>query len=47
VNNSLERGPLFAEGLGAVGLFPDAGFSQLQLYFRQTFLAFSEVKDTP
>jgi hypothetical protein len=46
-DNALEGSALAAQVLGPVGVVPDAGFSQFQFYFGQSFLALVEVKDTP
>lgn len=47
MNNGFQRRALFTERLGAIGILPDTGLTQLQLYFCEPVLAVSEVKDTP
>jgi len=39
--------PFLAQSLGIFGLVPDRGFTELALYFGETFLLLIEVKDTP
>jgi hypothetical protein len=47
VHDQFEGGSLAAEFLCALGLFPDAGFAQLELDFLQAVFLGGVVKDTP
>jgi len=47
VDDQFERGALTAEFLRAFGLFPDAGFTQLEFDFLQPVFLVGIVKDTP
>jgi hypothetical protein len=47
VHGIFQRSPFAPEFPRAVGIFPDAGFPQLQFYLGESILAQVEVKDTP
>jgi hypothetical protein len=47
VNNAFQGGALSSQLLGALGILPNAGLGQLQLYFGEAFFAVIEVKGTP
>jgi hypothetical protein len=47
VDDGLQGGALAPECLGLLGVLPDFGLRQLELYLSEPLLAFIEVKDTP
>jgi hypothetical protein len=47
VDDSFQGRALAPQLLGPLGIIPDTGFSQFQLYFGEALLAIIEVKDTP
>lgn len=47
MNYLFQLRPFLAQSLGIFGLVPDRGFTELALYFGETFLLLIEVKDTP
>jgi hypothetical protein len=47
VHHALQRRALASQFLGPLGVVPDGGFRQLQLYLGEALLAEIEVKDTP
>ena len=47
VNGVHQRGALAPQFPGAIGILPDAGLAEFELYLREALLAQIEVKDTP
>ena len=46
-HHPFQRRALAAQGLGSIGIIPDAGLCELQFQFFEAMLAIGEVKDTP
>jgi hypothetical protein len=47
VHNTLKGRTLTTQFTGALGVFPNTGLGQFQIYFVETVLTLIEVKDTP
>jgi hypothetical protein len=47
VDDGFQGRPFPAQGLGSIGILPDAGLRQFQLYLGEAVLALGKVKDTP